>query len=228
MHGENPSELVKAEQKRGIGKVVFLGDYDTPDVLRDLRKLRIPKKFLVGNHDYHYLKNIGISSSLMRNSVGEYSRIWHSNHEQTAFLEKAIAGKGKNSGITLQEKLDNGKTIAYCHGGLRFEDDDYPLDTLWRRMIYSSEQVVKTFLQMEQEDYWILFRGHDHHPNVISLNKKPAKIETPIGEKLRLSKNKRHIVTIGSFYHGNYATFNSEDGILEHKNTGYGMRLGGI
>jgi len=50
----------------------------------------------------------------------------------------------------------------------------------------------------------MLFRAHDHTSAVISLREKPARLEYPIGERIKLEKTKRYIVTIGPFYDSNY------------------------
>jgi predicted phosphodiesterase len=230
MHGKNPAGLVKQEQKESwIDDAVFLGDYDTPGVLRELRKLRIPKKFIVGNHDLHYVYELEIGGPTMSLSWEEYSKLWDKNPKEKDFIEDSIVGRKKNAGLILEDRLETGKTICYCHGGIvdsGSPESDAP-GYVWQRM-YSDDNLMMNFLKMIEKNYWVLFRGHDHCSTVSSLRKKPAKLYTRLGEKIKLEKSRLHIATVGAFFNGDYALFDSKTGILEYKNTGDGNRLKGI
>jgi len=214
MHGENPVGIVK-QSREEVEQVVFLGDYDTPEIVRELRKLRIKKRFIVGNHDLHYVNGLEISGPLMTMPWQKYVKLWKNNPNEKKFIERAIMGESKNAGLILEDKLEDGIKIAYCHGGIV----DNGLDAsryVWQRM-FSEENIMENFSKIIEEDYWILFRAHDHTSAVISLREKPARLEYPIGERIKLAKTKRHIVKIGPFYYDNYAIFDSNTGILEYK-----------
>ncbi len=230
MHGEDPSGLVEKEEKvSGINKAVFLGDYDTPDILRNLRNLKIKKKFIIGNHDLHYVYGLGIIGSTMKYSWEEYASLWNRNPKEKDFIEKAIIKTRRNSGLILEDKLESGEKIVYCHGGIvdsGSPDSDAP-GYVWQRM-YSKENALMNFLRMREKDYWTIFRGHDHSSFVIDFKEKLKKIEKCFKNKITLAKNNLHIVNVGAFFNGDYALFDEDARILKFKNTGYGYRLRGI
>jgi predicted phosphodiesterase len=229
MHGRSPVELVRQERKEsGIEQAVFLGDYDTPEVLRDLRRLKIKKKFVIGNHDLHYAYGLEIDGPNMNMSWREYVRLWNQNPKERDFIKSAVSGERQSSGLILEDIFEKETKIAYCHGGIvNFETlDSTALEYVWQRM-HSGETALMNFFRMIEKNYWIMFRGHDHCSAVTSLNKKPAKLEYSADRKIKLAKNKLHIASIGSFFYGDYAIFDPKTRVLEHKNTMHGNRLRG-
>jgi len=228
MHGESPVDCIQREIKEnGIGKLVCLGDYDTPEVLREIRKIRIPKILTVGNHDLHYVYELGISSPIMKLSAPDYADLWNNNPQEKEFIEDAIAGRKKNAGLIV-EANQGGRKIAYAHASLvdAGSPDSDVYGYVWQRL-YTEEAVVMNFAKMIQENYWILFRGHDMGTSALALNK-DKKIEYPNGEKIMLEPEKRYIITTGEFYYGNYVVFDSKEKTIEFKNTGTGNPLRGI
>jgi predicted phosphodiesterase len=229
MHGEDPSELVIREQREsGIERAIFLGDYDTPKIFEKVRKLKIPKILVAGNHDLHYIYGLEIGAPYMTQSWQGYVKEWDKFPRQKEFMEKLILGKVPNAGVIVETKSGK-RNVVYCHASIvdsGSPDSDAP-GYVWQRM-HSEENMLLNFLKMMEKNYWVMFRGHDHYSMVSSLRKNPARIETPIKEKLRLAKNRLHIVTVGPFLNGDYALFDDKSGYLEFKNTGDGKRLEGI
>lgn len=227
MHGENPREAIDREQKdTKLDKIVFLGDYDTPEVVRDLRKIKTKKNFVVGNHELHYIFGLEIRGTLMKGSWKDYVALWKRNPREYGFMEDLMI---YGNGFILEDILEDKRKIAYCHGGIvdsDSPDSDAP-GYVWQRM-YSEENLVANFAKMIEKKYCVLFRGHDHCSAVASLDKKTGKVTTPVGERVKLAKNKRHIVSVGAFYHGDYALFDSQTRYVDFKNTEEGHRLKGI
>ena len=226
MHGENPSGLVREEIKNsGIERVIFLGDYDTPAVLRELRKLRIPKKFLVGNHDYHFVNEMGISGQFMNGlSASDYFELWNDSPREKKFIEKEIQ---RNPLLCLEEELPFGK-VAYAHASLvdaGSPDSDAP-GYVWGRM-NDINQVLLNFAKMKEKNYSIFFRAHDHDlQGVLTFNPKAENcFEYLAGDRIRLQKSRRHIVNVGAFVGGSYTVFDDKSGDVHFWNTIYGPRL---
>lgn len=219
MHGKNPSRLVKDMENRGVEKVVFLGDYDTPEILRETMQTELIKNFIVGNHDLHYIYEIRIDGKTMEGSYLNYARQWDKNPSEKKFIENAIKGKSFNAGLTLEQKIEDGGKIAYCHGGiiLKNSSEDEILDGLWQRM-NSIENIKINFDKMEKQKYDILFRGHDHSASTIILNGFNNQMGRTLDNKINLLKGNRYIVSIGSFYYGDYAIFDSKTREIEHRN----------
>ncbi len=229
MHGEDPCGLILEEKKKGIEQVVCLGDYDTPEVLRNIRKLDMPAKFVLGNHDLHYVYKQAISSQKMRFSWREYADLWDKSPLEKRFIEGALAGKRKNAGLVLTDKFEKDKQIVYCHAGildLKSEHRDIP-ECVWERML-TEKNLLNTFSKMYTLNYWTLFRGHDDTSIVETFNIHQCRIEDCWENKVKLAKDKIHIASVGSFYHGDYALFDSDTQVLEYKNTGRGNRIIGI
>ena len=226
MHGRDPSYLVRKERREnGIEQAVFLGDYDTPEVLRELRKIKIPKKFVVGNHELHYAYDLELMSPLMGKSWEEYVELWQKNPRELKFIEEAIKGR-KDAGLILEDKLGKRK-IVYCHGGIIDEgspDSDAP-GYVWQRM-FDERTIVNTFAKMIEKKYWALFRGHDHSGTILGLNKY-HNLTHPEGWKVKLENENRYIINIGAFYHGDYAILDSSKKTLEFKYDTEGIKMKG-
>lgn len=230
MHGVDPCETIEEERRlNGIEDAVFLGDYDTPEVLGNIMALQIPKRFVIGNHDHSYLKRFGIRSNKMHMSAQDYSDLWYmkSNSAERKYLEKMWNQPSKNSGVNIRSKLENGKNVVYCHAAIASLEKDYqgiPI-ILWQRL-YSNEAILCNVKQMRAKRDWIMFRGHDDG-GVLSIDRK-NKIKELEGDTIRFSKDKRYIVTLEAYYHGGYAIFDSEQRVVRLKNSRKGRRVRGI
>jgi predicted phosphodiesterase len=211
MHGKSPRDLVENLE---FDEAVFLGDYDTPQVLKDLLTLDLRKKFLVGNHELHYVWNLGITTS---NGIPwqKYAELWKQNTEEFEFIENAAEGKIPNAGFILEDNL-NGRRVCYCHASIvdsGSPDSDAP-GYIWQEM-NSNKSSEMNFNRMRKIGYNLMFRGHAHQEFVKRAGNNG--IETLFEKKLELPKNNLHIVSVGAFVNGNYALFDSTTGIVEFK-----------
>ena len=220
-HGKRPLNFVRQMMDRKIEQVVFLGDYDTPEVLKDLIEIDLRKKFIVGNHDFHYVYGIGIEGHMMENTDVGYTNLWGKNPEEKKFILDAVCGKILNAGLTLEEEIEEGIKIAYSHGGIVDEINSKQkiIDSLWQRAKYP-EDVKINFEKMAEKNYKILFRGHDHEHSTIVLNGSNGLMGKSIENKIKLFNGNRYIVSVGSFYYGDYAIFDSTTREIEYRNRG--------
>lgn len=219
MHGKRPLNFVRQMMDRKIEQVVFLGDYDTPEILRQIRQTDLMKSFVVGNHDLHYIYEMQIEGKTMEKSYIDYANLWDINFREKKFIEDAIRGKSFDAGLTIEQKIEDGSKIAYCHGGIieKSSSESEIIKGIWQRM-NSIESIRINFNKMKKQKYKILFRGHDHHSATIVLNESNGLMGKSIENKIKLLNENRYIVSVGSFYYGNYAIFDSKNREIEYRN----------
>lgn len=218
MHGDNPRGIIDYHLSQGVEQLVCLGDYDTPEVLRAIRAIKIPKILIVGNHEFHYVHSYGMTrTSYMKFDAGFYADLWNQNPGEKDFVRKAITHPGQHSGVLVSHKVKD-KTIAYVHGSLLEEDTEDPDVTglVWGRM-RKETSIRANFEEMTKRRFDILFRGHDHVASVLSMRrssdtKRAYVIEHDgyMNDKISLSQGLLHIVNVGSFMNGEYITFDDK------------------
>jgi len=229
MHGLSPVKLVKREIKNnGVEKLVCLGDYDTPEVLRDIRRLKLPKVLIVGNHDFHYVHNLGIRSENMHGSWEEYVKLWIKNPTEKSFIERAIKGnsiKRRNtcSGLVVEDIFDRLK-VSYSHASI--VDGGSPVSEapgyVWARF-RDSLNILQNFVRMNERNIGIMFRGHDHisYSGGVPINglTEARNINDlfSMARAVVLDKNKRYIISVGAFIDAEYALFDTNSMRLEFK-----------
>lgn len=239
IHKRNPFKLIERKLKEGIDRVISLGDIDNPEILEEFLSLKIKNYALIGNHDYPFVysfKNGALHESIaafdwteeeIKNKhekwkaspvLKEYSREWLSR-----------INANEQEGFQLSENLED-KTIVYLHGLLysprldnRFVDQIWgSLRTLGGRI--NDNLLNQNFLEMQQKDYWIMFRGHDHKRDMQSIGMNENPFMNPIWQanltsekygKKKLEENRRYLITIGAFSWGDYMVFDSETKELE-------------
>lgn len=244
LHGNDPASLIAKEiRQNNIERVVCLGDYDDPSVFRTFRNLPIKKKLVIGNHDYHYVKCYGLTSSTMDDAgrdAFDYFLWWNRKEyaQENKDMLEAINGKKKHIGIKLSEKTsDKKRKLAYVHASLLDLERTNPNvpGNVWFRIFDNPARTIEQFEEMKKMNYWILFRGHDPGYRVFTLgqDKKGKKIEESdveyrCDELIMLEKDKRHIVSLDAYYYGNYALFDDKSGELTIKNDNSGKKLMGI
>jgi predicted phosphodiesterase len=212
MHGDDPTGRILIEQKEsGIDKVAFLGDYDTPEVLRSIRKLKIPKILVIGNHDYGYVKKWDdIGPNRMYSRKG-YFEEWENSIDESQLVLNAANGFIKNEkdnekvGLFVDEEI-NGRKIGYVHGSItdlgNIIQPDIASYLQTRLMKWNTYEKKLTFKKMREFNYHILFRGHDSSPQILSQS-----INLPLDFRdaeeaygtVKLDKNRRYVINPGIF-----------------------------
>jgi predicted phosphodiesterase len=217
LHGVDPSfELDYLKQVEGIERFVFLGDYDTPKLFRQV--LDYPGKnniVLLGNHDFDFTHKLEINSPYLEYNSEHYFNQWQKNKKELAeALRMSGVFNGRKRGVRVVEKL-RGKRIIYSHGALEdpnktYTPEDRAHTSTWGRIVNPNE-ISANFSRMQEQNCWVLFRGHDHDfPGIWSIpfNGSSEQIIDEQGN-ITLDERRRYIVSVGCFRRGNYSLFNS-------------------
>jgi len=221
-HGNDPSEVIERELAfGGVEKLICLGDYDTPEVLRAIKKLVVPKILLTGNHEFHYFFDLPIGSPNMKHPFEHYVRLWENseNSLERESLEKKIDEGGASSGLIVQDSF-LGETIVYTHAGIvdvGSPDSDAP-GFIWSTM-RDFGVMDRNFKAMKKNQYWLMFRGHDHLHSAISFPSQSSWDSIPSYEpdKIELSKDRLYILTIGAFIGRGYGVLDSDKKTFEYR-----------
>lgn len=219
-HGRQVSDFIQEQREReGIERVVFLGDYDTPQVVREIRKLDIPKIMIIGNHDYYFAKGGYWYSPMQTLSEEKYMELWDNAQSEKDFLLEALQGNCQNAGVKVSEKIRK-RTLTYVHGSLWYkpQEDDLQgnIPYLWGR-IRSREDAEKIFPIMQKQHIWVLFKGHDHNHRLF-IKDKMGILGGELGtDNWNLKNDKRYIVSIGPWKEGEYAIFDSDKRSISFK-----------
>lgn len=227
-HGNNPTGLVRSLVKNeGIGRAVFLGDYDEPEILRDILDLEIDKIVLIGNHDYDFCFGEYISSPNLKRPLEEYWRLWGETVEGKYGRKCVEITKGIKRGMKAVRRIGN-KRAVYVHGSLVSVQCEESPTEVWGRILYGDygftreRRVICNFREMKKENYWVMFRGHDHFPITFSTNIRDyseniKQVNSSIEDTI-LKKGDMHIVSVGAFVEGEYSVFDDKTRKLEYRN----------
>lgn len=240
LHHEHPKSSIERAIDAGIEKIVCLGDIETPQILSYLLDLKIKKRIIIGDHEYHHCHGLEIHSGSMTHDCEWYIDLWEDNPRERDFVYKygSIVNKvpGKIKGIKVVDKIGD-KKVCYVHGSLLEKESMHPglNGIMWGRLLndYYHEKKVANFGVMEKEGYNILFRGHDHKSSIHSFSIKPEEEFKPknkpeikseealYGQTRSLNSNKLYIVTIGAFEKGYCAVFDEDNLTIEFTNPGF-------
>lgn len=228
-HGINPCK--NFNDFKEFNKLVFLGDYDNPKILEDILSLEIEKTVLIGNHDYHLALNysmpeeekVYLKSDFLPDFEEEkekYNQLEEERqkHEKARkFIEDSAKFQlGNRAGLEIVQMLNNEK-VVFTHGFL-LVDNSRPHYQLGGRLFgkFGAKHdfaIEGNFKIMREQNYWILFRGHDHIPFVLNTDRviKNSKIALEPTNKVCFKKDKLYIVTSGCFaLNGEYSILDEE------------------
>jgi len=220
LHGSFNPSWIKDAKEAGIERLVCLGDYDKPEVLRQILNLKIKKIVIIGNHDYHLCRGINLISPELDKNINYYD-IWEDTPESKLVIDasfgKSVRKKGLRVGIKICESI-NRKKVVYVHGGLysSFPEIKNDLDPyLWARLLHHpyESNILPNFLRMTKENIDIMFRGHDHRQAVLSWSKKdlfPMRMaDSHLYEGIKFERGKKYIVSLGKLNNVSYAVYDS-------------------
>ena len=224
-HGESPFEFVNSIG--GLGRIVFLGDWDEPELLEEAleRDFGAEKIFLIGNHDYEFCLGEEISSPRLKRSFEQYQRDWRNSSAYDFVKKSAQVKKGIRRGISVVRRVGE-KKVAFVHGTLSALYPSHEANPMtWGRLKeeyfwdFCPYRVAANFREMINRNIWVLFRGHDHMSEIFENPETQASDSThkQVGKGAILDKRKRYIVSIGEFYCGDYCLFDDETGKVELK-----------
>jgi len=218
-HGKSPVQLVERLQNSGVERAVFLGDYDNPQILKEILKLEIDKIVLIGNHDYEFASGDEVYSQLLEMPSHKYPLWWRDCPDEQRFVLGCYKiRQGRKKGIKVVRGSDNGK-IVYVHGALVSKGGFSTPHEVWARMILDKSKIAN-FKEMQRKNYWVLFHGHDHERKVLTLDKGESaeNFQDLNWRNFKLDAGKRYIIGIGGFWFGDYALFDDETLNLEFRN----------
>lgn len=218
---ESMMNLISCARKKNIERVVCLGDFDEPGLLRRLLDLEMKKIIVIGNHDVALTTEENIRSPDISDPE-KYWDAWEDSVREYSFVHKArtygFDRMHPDFGVRVEEKVGMQK-VCYVHGSLYSDDTCWGLQPFIRGRMLSMgegfesvrEKREANFRVMKKKKYWVLFRGHDHNLEVISQNSKGQISEESSSSKgLKFNLNKRYIATMGRFSDGGYAVFDDE------------------
>ena len=224
-HGTDPIPFIKKCKRKGIEKLVCLGDYDDPAILENILALDMDKIVLIGNHDYHlvvdwykdeadrfYLKS-GYLPDMFSMEYDVLMKKWHDNKTARDFVLKSKEVRsGRKKGLRVVGKVDD-KKVIYTHASLVDHKCKYEPYQLWQR-ITPDDSMRANFKEMRRLGYWIMFRAHDHFPLITymknGINVFEHDIHLAWDNKVKLKNDELYIVTVGSFREGRYVVLDDE------------------
>jgi len=225
MHRKNPASTIEIlAQEMPVEKLVFLGDYDSADLVKELLKLQISgakKIIMVGNHDYPLVLESEKSGDARipgylayefgKKDYSKEAEKWRQDPLLRDFARKYLdnlrdsESKFKDDAFMHIEKSSRGK-IVYCHASVYDSKKELfekyglsyqiwePFLSEWKR---EDESIIRNnLLIMKEKNISIFFRGHDHLPRAHSVGKE----ENPL--------------TAGIHFHGN-PTLREDELLLE-------------
>lgn len=210
LHTEKASKLVHAiAREEDIGTLAFLGDVDTPEVLKNLinsaRQNNLRLIYTPGNHEYHF-------ANCEKGIIGwqPYARIWKDFPKEKQFVKDASKINASDKSLIV---ADN--EIVYAHASLvdgPSITNPQVSDIMWGRLQTSNDLLALNFKKMKElDDFRLFFRGHDHASAIYTYDANTVKKLDDFRGKFSLDlENSIVIATIGAFFQGQYAIYDSE------------------
>lgn len=190
-HFERISQINGMVAHKTGGKLIYLGDVDSSDVLSDLIELK--KKFddkeslemlsseledrciiVPGNHCHAYVHNVHIHSWLVEDHGGfkNIQKTFKKNNKFFSHLKTLVDSYLKCYKEKIPYTTINSKKIALCHGGIAKELTCGSPYFLWQRLISlmglpDYELIKKNFEALKNDSYDGLLKGHSHNPFLI-------------------------------------------------------------
>jgi len=197
IHGKEVAPFL--EVKQDMTQMRCLGDYDHPEIVRQLLAHPLPSVILPGNHDYSLINGISIGTKIWTLDYSDYVKLWKKYPVETEYIQKRCANPQ-------HADIVNGRKIVYAHSCL----DNGVGSGLWSRILCKGTK-ENIFRKMRDENYWILFRGHDHVQSVFSapINNLDD-IEFEENSFIVPQQDRLYIITVGGFFRGKYAVFDGE------------------
>ena len=209
-HGRNLEGFEEKVNLEPGDKLVSTGDFDQVKVIHEFldlkRKLGKENVIDVGaNHDHAILEKLPITSSTIESQSKHYHEMMdelHQDPEAKEYLEEIVANPVK------EFEFGDLKGVA-VHGGLarhiqnsRISEE---MENFWYRL-WDDEDFEDNFDLMDQKDYDIMIRGHDHrrdHAMRPKYGYSPT-FRSQFDQSYQLDTSYNHIVTHGPWFEGKY------------------------
>jgi predicted phosphodiesterase len=219
LHGQSPQRAIKKEEGN-FDRIMFLGDYGSPAVLREILALPHKKEVIIGNHDYAHVQGKMIGSYISEKETRLVAEWEKAKEEQKWALEKII---GRD--YLFVEYL-GARKIIYVHGLLAGVETIPELWGFLTSETYDPKTAAKeNFTKMRNNNVWITVRGHDHVGSIWSFDEATGEITRSYDRWKKIEPHKRYIITVENFGSdgqqpllGRYGIFDDKTLIYEAKN----------
>lgn len=212
LHSLGPEILVERMQGQ-VDSWAFLGDYDDPQILKQIITLGQDKIITIGNHDYALALG---DCPISRYTEGREERlieIWKENENEREFVLDCVDDlEGRIVGLRVIREGKFGN-VAYTHAAIGMT----LTQSLNDRFYCDEEQEsakADNFRKMTEKSINLMFRGHDHMQGILSsnLDGKDIKKENFLQcVPFMFSRNRRYVVTVGAFVENNCYAIHDED-----------------
>jgi predicted phosphodiesterase len=222
MHGKGTGDLDSIIESEDFDSFICLGDFDQTKVIRSV--INLEQKFkekgkssivVPGNHDHAIYHNEHIYSGTLEKqgkSIQDLHLELQEDNKSKQYLSNLL---NKNHGV--ETKIGDYSTYV-IHGGLGGSLISYyncpkEIEDLWFRVDFGDYDYRKNFYKMEEKNYNILLRGHDHNRMYgFELGGSyPESLFVTEGGTFELADSKRHMITPGAWVDGNYLIINDSN-----------------
>lgn len=209
-HGRSLDEFEEKINLEYGDKLISTGDFDQVGVIHQFlnlkRKLGEENVIDVGaNHDHAILERLPIASSTIESQSKHYHEMMdelHQDLEAKNYLKEIVENPVK-------EFEFGGLNGVVVHGGLaghiQNSNISEEMKNFWYRL-WDDEHFEDNFDLMDQRDYDIMIRGHDHrrdHALRPKYGYSPT-FRSHFDESYEIDPDYNHIITHGSWFDGEY------------------------
>jgi predicted phosphodiesterase len=227
IHGRELSNFIDEMQEFDPDVLICLGDFDqVPTIHQYLdykERLEAQGKTVItlpGNHDHCILNDIEMYSPTLSDQRKQYWELRDELRQDPRALEFISSLFEREREFPLRESIqlvpgvvgENFNTIL-MHGAIKgscVDDVEEEVTDLWNRLEWVGHS-YPNHRAMEQLGLDVMIRGHDHRPTYDTFLDREGKRYTPHpGDKFVLVGGMAHIITIGAYFDGWYATIDTQ------------------
>ncbi len=241
VHGASLKQIYDTIREE-VDLFCILGDLDRIYVVEELADILEKDRgvfFVPGNHDYAHINRQYIYSRTMNKQDIDSPMMW-GEWKANKELSDLIASTFDN---TYNEKYPDYKGTAARRISIPLPDENLIMmhgayygeycgepDDLWNRL-ETHEDYEKNFKVMERKGYDIMFRGHDHNPELAKAlivgNEKRVLITKDIELNTPIDISDAHMatITVGALHNGYYVIYNTKNkSVTFYKNSNFAFK----
>lgn len=216
-HGRSIQEFLEKEHPDTEDIILSTGDFDQTHVIHEILDLkeRIGNNSVInvgGNHDHALLEKLPIASSTIESQSKHFYEMTDELHQDSTakeYLQEIVENP-------IREFEVGDLNGVLVHGGLaghiQSKNIDESMKPFWYRL-WDDEDFEKNFDKMDEENFDLMVRGHDHRRDHVMRPKgayKPTYRTRGLEEGYELDTNYRHLFTHGSWYNGQYMAIDED------------------
>jgi len=223
-HGKSIQKFLELESPTSNDTILSTGDFDQTDVIHEFLELKdqVGESSVVdvgGNHDHAILERRPITSGTLEEQSKSFRELveeLHEDQDAKEYIEDIV-----NNSIKEFELGDlNGVLV---HGGLtgHMQSSRTPeeIKPLWYRL-WNNADYEANFDIMDEENYDIMVRGHDHRQEHALRPKdayKPTYRTNNLEESYELDPDYNHLITHGAWHNGQYVVVDEDSLEIEFR-----------